>query len=329
MFHSAALKLTLWYLGIIMVLSLCFSVIIYNLSGNELAASSRRQDYFLNDRLPRLNFNNFDQLRNQDIADARRKLRDNLVLFNAMVLIAGGAASYALARRTLEPIESALESQKRFTGDASHELRTPLTVMQTEIEVALRSPSLTKAEAVGQLRSNLEEVAKLKALSDGLLKLASMDKDGLAMRPVSLKKILETVVDRWQAKAEEKDIKLIDSVTDLLVKADPDSLAELLSLLVDNAIKYSAKGATVKISSQRVNKETLVHVIDDGAGIAAEHMPKIFDRFYRADAARSGSNGYGLGLSIAKRIAELHGGSISVRSQKGKGSTFTVHLESA
>src|SRR5439155_20050798 len=126
------------------------SLVIYQISHNERISHSRRQDFFLNHRLPERNFTSFDQLRNQDINDASHKLKSNLVLFNLLVLAAGGAASYALARRTLEPIEDALEAQKRFTGDASHELRTPLTIMQTENEVALRDPKLSRQDAIAQ-----------------------------------------------------------------------------------------------------------------------------------------------------------------------------------
>jgi two-component system sensor histidine kinase CiaH len=329
MFHSAALKLTLWYLGIIMTLSICFSVIIYNLSSNELLGSNRRQDFYLNDRLPGSNFTNFSRLRSQDLSDALHKLRSNLIIFNLLVVAAGGVASYALARRTLEPIEEALEAQKRFTGDASHELRTPLTVMQTENEVALRDPSLTKQAAIDQLGSNLEEVAKLKALSDGLLKLASIESAGAELAPVAIKPIVQAVLERWQPAADDKKVELTNQITNFKVLGDRESLTELVSLLLDNAIKYSRPGSRITLSSARDGKSGRILIKDNGEGIKAEHLPKIFERFYRADPARSTSGGYGLGLSIAKRIVELHKGSIEVSSAPGKGSTFTVSLHTA
>jgi len=304
-------------------------VVIYNVSGNQLLNNNRRQDFYLNDRLPLPNFNNFNRLRDQDVSDALKELRSNLVFLNLMVLVAGGVASYALARRTLVPIEEALESQKRFTGDASHELRTPLTVMQTENEVALRDSGLTKAQAVQQLKSNLEEVAKLKALSDGLLKLAGTDNSSLSLEPVAIKPVVALAVERWQAAAKLKEIKLESSVPNFKLLGDKESLIELLSVLVDNAIKYSSPGSQVTISALKEGKMAKLIVKDTGSGINAYHLPKIFERFYRADSSRSGGEGYGLGLSIAQRIVELHKGSIDVSTEEGKGSTFTVHLHTA
>jgi len=329
MFHSAALKLTLWYLIIIMALSIAFSVAIYHLSSDELFRNNQRQTYFLNDRLPQRNFNSFTYLRQQDLDDAMRHLRGNLLLFNLMVLIGGGAASYALARRTLQPIEDSLESQKRFTGDASHELRTPLAVMQTENEVALRNPKLTKQEAVDQLKSNLEEVAKLKMLSDGLLKLSSFDSTTPLETVVDMKDVAAEAAARWEKAAAAKKIKLTSNLSSGKVRGDSDSLIELLSVLIDNAIKYNQKGGEVIISTGRRGRNIVCTVADKGKGIAAADLPKVFERFYQAESSRSGSDGYGLGLSIAKRIAEVHNGVIEVRSAPNKGSTFTVVIPQA
>jgi two-component system sensor histidine kinase CiaH len=329
MFHSAAVKLTLWYLGIIMVLSISFSVAIYNLSRNELIQNNRRQNFYLNDRLPSPNFNSFNNLRQQDVSEGLRNLKGSLLVFNLMVLLAGGAASYALARRTLEPIEEALESQKRFTGDASHELRTPLTVMQTENEVALRNSNLSKKEAVEHLKSNLEEVAKLKMLSDGLLKLASFDNDKALTTAVDMKAVASEALKRHKKIAEAKNIKITNSISSQSVMGDFESLVELTSILLDNAVKYSKEGTEVIIAGQSRNKVAHLSVADQGFGITKKDLPKIFDRFYQADMSRSGKAGYGLGLSIAKRIAEVHNGSIEVSSAPSKGSTFTLLLPTA
>lgn len=326
MFHSAALKLTLWYLAIIVALSITLSLIIYNLSRNEIINTDRRQNFFLNDRLPTRNFNSYNILRNQDVEEALKRLRGNLVLFNLMIFIVGGAASYALARRTLEPIEQSLESQKRFTGDASHELRTPLTVMQTENEVALRNPTLTKKDAIKQLKSNLEEVAKLKKLSDGLLRLASFDSALSLDNSVKIKPVIKEAVERWRKIALSKKINIKLDVDDLAVKGDRDSLIELMSVLIDNAIKYSSARSTITVSAHKKNKGVQINVSDSGQGIDARDLPKIFERFYQTESSRSAQQGYGLGLSIAKRIVEVHRGTLGVSSAPGKGSTFSVQL---
>ena len=164
MFHSAALKLTLWYLAIIMVLSLTFSGVLYHFASDELIRSSQRQLRYLNQYSFPTEFPDYNSMRIQDLDSGINRIKGDLILFNLMVLIGGGALSYYLARRTLMPIEENMEAQKRFTGDASHELRTPLAVIQTENEVALRNPNLSKKQATELLQSNLEEVAKLKAL---------------------------------------------------------------------------------------------------------------------------------------------------------------------
>jgi two-component system sensor histidine kinase CiaH len=329
MFHSAALKLTLWYLALIMALSIGLSVIIYHLASNELIANTRRQIVFFNNQLTPNDFNRYSSLRRQQLDRGIASLRGNLLAFNVLVFIAGGAASYALARRTLLPIEEALENQKRFSGDASHELRTPLTIMQTENEVALRNSALTKAEALKQLRSNLEEVSKLKALSEGLLRLTAIDSLQNFSQAVSLKDVADAAIERQRKTAAGKKIKLDKDINDVRVRGDRESLIELTSLLLDNAVKYSPAASKVKIRVWRKNRNGFISVSDEGQGISAENLPNIFERFYQTDQSRGQHRGYGLGLSIAQRIVEVHGGGIEVRSAPGKGSTFTVSLTAA
>ncbi|HET7827871.1 MAG TPA: histidine kinase dimerization/phospho-acceptor domain-containing protein, partial [Candidatus Saccharimonadales bacterium] len=151
MFHSAALRLTLWYLAIIMSVSLIFSVILYNVSSADLQRNAKRQLGYFNNFLGPDDFNNYNLIRQRQLNEDKRNLKGSLVLFNLAVLAGGGAASYLLARRTLRPIEEALSVQSRFAADASHELRTPLTAIQTENEVALRNPALKKSQAVALL----------------------------------------------------------------------------------------------------------------------------------------------------------------------------------
>jgi two-component system, OmpR family, sensor histidine kinase CiaH len=329
MFHSAALKLTLWYLLIIVFLSITFSMVIYRLTSDKIITNNNRQNVFLNNRLPSRNFDNYNRLRNQDVREALASLKGSLVVFNIMVFVAGGAASYALARRTLEPIEQSLEAQKRFTGDASHELRTPLTVMKTENEVALRNPDLKKSEAIAQLKSNLEEVEKLKQLSDGLLRLASYDGSLALNDSIDVSETIETALSRWRKIAKSRNIKFNVQTSSLNVKGDYDSLVELMSVLIDNAIKYSPPASSITIKSMKKGSNIAISVSDKGQGITASDLPNIFERFYQSELSRSGTHGYGLGLSIAKRIVELHNGSIDVVSAPNKGSTFTVNLHKA
>lgn len=331
-FKSATVRMTAWYTLIIMVISLFFSVVLYKGATRELDKASRRETSYFDDApifIP-FNMNEFNDFRTQQIHSAKQNVARNLIYFNVIILLAGGGASYFLARKTLKPIEDALESQNRFTADASHELRTPLASMKTEIEVALRDTNLTTDEAKKILQSSLEEVGKLEKLSSGLLKLAnSGDKlDETAFQKVSLKKVIEEAQFKMKKSAEMKNITLESTGVNVEVLGDEWSLMEAISILLDNAIKFSKENSKVLIVSAEEGKYATVTVQDFGAGIDKKHLSHIFDRFYRADASRTknAEGGYGLGLSIAKKIVDAHHGKISVESQLGKGSTFTVKI---
>ncbi len=325
--RSPALRLTLAYAAIIMVISVCFSVSLYRVSADQLKQGLRNQ--YLHYRsyggfvVPPSVSSYDDELR-----DGTQRLALELVYFNLIILIVGTGLSYWLAKRTVRPIEEALEAQSRFTGDASHELRTPLTAMQTEIEVALRNPGLTKEEAKALLTSNLEEVAKLRALSDGLLRLARRNGAELATQTVSLEDVASETMNQLIPVAQARGVAIQNEVGAIAVQGDQVSLRELAVILVDNALKYSDRGTTVRLTAKRQGKQAYFSVIDEGHGIRASDLPHIFDRFYRSDSSRSKvqADGYGLGLSIAKKIVDLHRGSIEVRSTLGKGSTFIVKL---
>jgi|SRR5579862_6351496 len=331
MFHSAALKLTLWYLAIIMAISLIFSVSIYHVSGADLDRNLNRQVGYFSGFLGPNQALGYQSLRDRQLSDDLGHLRTNLFLFNLLVLVGGGAASYWLARRTLQPIEDALDSQSRFASDASHELRTPLAAIQTENEVALRDKNLTKSQAVGLLKSNLEEVAKLKALAEGLLRLTNGNGAIADPEPIALKDVVSAAADRYAKTARAKKIRLDSQIGDQTAVGDRDSLVELVSILLDNAIKYSPPGSQVDISSQRHGKSVLLKISDQGAGIKASDLPHIFERFYRTDNSRAKDSpgGYGLGLALAKGITDAHGGHIEVASTVGQGTQFSVFLPAA
>lgn len=331
MFHSAALKLTLWYLAIIMVISLVFSVSLYRVSSADLEHNVNRQIGYFNNLLDPDESLNYRQLRNRQLNEDLRHLKTSLLFFNLLVLASGGAASYWLARRTLQPIEQALDNQTRFASDASHELRTPLTAIITENEVALRHKSLTKSRSVEVIKSNLEEAIKLKALSEGLLRLTNGRKLIENPVPVDLKKIVDEIVDRYSPLAGQQKIKLRTSVKGLEVLGDKSSLTELVAIFVDNSLKYTPAGGKIDISAKRQHKQIALKIADTGQGIKASDLPRIFERFYRADASRhkDTAGGYGLGLSIAKKIAQAHHGHIEVASTLGQGTVFTIILPAA
>jgi len=332
MFRSAYLRLTGWYLALILLLSVCFSITLYQVSVDELDRGLHRQAVVLDESpiFGQIGFQepNFDQIRQDQVSESKNHIIWNLVYFNLSVLFLGGLASYFLARRTLQPIEESLESQNRFTADASHELRTPLTAMKSEIEVALRDKELSLAESKDLLKSNLEEVERLSLLSSSLLKLAGQTNrlDPASLQGCLLSEIIDKAIDA--AKAKERKAVIIKEIQDGSLKADGWSLTELLTILIDNAIKYSPKEAEITIKAHTDHRFAYISVADKGMGIKALDLPHIFDRFYRADPSRSKDRveGYGLGLSIAQKIADLHHGRIEVTSELGRGSTFKVIL---
>lgn len=333
MFHRRSLKLAALYLGIIMFISLFFSFTVYRLATVELDRGIRGPmpafDNRYGDELPQQarNFLRQDAVRRSE--DAKEHVRNQLIIINIAILVGAGFLSYYLAARTLRPIEEAHEAQSRFTGDASHELRTPIAAMRSEIEVALMDPKLKLSEAKKLLRSNLEELDKLTALSEGLLKLSRNEHGSLELKPTSVDKTIKEAIDRISSKADSKHINIdYKTPVNMNVLADADSLTELLVIILDNAIKYSPENSSIEVAAGLQRKRALISVTDHGVGILETDAQHIFDRFYRADSARSKTQagGYGIGLSIAKQIADAHNGNINVTSTPGEGSTFTVNL---
>lgn len=316
-----------------MTISVFFSSIVYHTSMNELDRSLRRPTTVLNGPIgPGFSEHIRQQLideRTEQYNEARDHIIGQLIVINLFILAGGGALSYYLALRTLKPIEEAHEAKSRFTADASHELRTPITAMMTENEVALMNPKLTLAEAKEQLHSNIEELQKLTALSEGLLRLAQIDNNHLTKNAVPAKDILHAAVTRVLPLAEKRNI-LINSEykSESSVYVDEASATEALVILIDNAIKYSPEKSEIEVTLTGDQRSVSFTVKDKGSGIQAAELPYIFDRFYRADTSRTKqqTQGYGLGLAIAKSIVDAHGGNITVKSKPGKGSSFSFSL---
>lgn len=336
-FHKSSLRLASLYLGIIMFISIFFSLNVYQQAVQELERGIRPDVIFqgqIGTSGPKFQIQpQARQAWRQDAStrlhDAKDNVRNRLIFTNLVILVGAGILSYYLASRTLRPIEEAHEAQSRFTADASHELRTPIAAMQTEIEVALMNPKLTLGQSKKLLQSNLEELAKLTALTTGLLKLAQNEYGSQEMSQVDLKEVIQRAVERVQPAAKVKDVTFVTRITEqIVVQADREGIVDMFVTILDNAIKYGPEKSEVTILAAADRKNAVIQIEDKGIGMKANEAEHIFERFYRADSARSKQqgNGYGIGLSIAKQIVDAHDGTITVQSKSGKGSTFTVTL---
>lgn len=334
MFQSATLKLTGWYLLILMSISILFSVAIYNIATIELNTRLQQlqsrfelnQTTIIPQWIDAQHDPRFNVLRVEQAERANRNILEALFYVNIMILVFGGAGSYFLARRTLKPIEDAHEAQSRFTSDASHELRTPLAAMKTELEVALRDKDISKQDIRELLESNLEEVNNLSTLASTLLQLSRLDHEGLAKEKIPLGKLTQTLAKKYDKTGTR--ISYTPTSKDPPVYANPASIEELITILIDNALKYSPADSLVTIKTSRSGKHARFEITNTGKGISAEELPHIFDRFYRADTARTknGASGHGLGLSLAKKIVELHNGELSATSAPDHATTFVFLL---
>jgi len=340
----AVIKLSIFYVLIIMTISVSFSLILHRISYQEIDRGLGRQfnTFWDQNDIGMMNTRlNFESIRQDQIDQANQRLMINLVYFNLLILIFSAVASYFFAKKTLEPIKKSMDDQNRFTADASHELRTPLTAMKTEIEVSLRDKKLNLAEAKNLLKSNLEEVAKLESLSNALLQLAKNENIKQNFEKINILEIITEARQKVESLATKKQIKIILEQNNLVIKpihqtqdkqssriisGDASSLTELIVIILDNAIKYSPEKSRVLISLNRQGQHLIIKIKDYGVGIKESDIPYIFNRFYRADNSRNKNkiDGYGLGLSIAKQIVDLHDGTISVNSNPGEGSEFTI-----
>jgi signal transduction histidine kinase len=226
----------------------------------------------------------------------------------------------------IEHLDRVFQSQKYFVADASHELRGPLTVIRGNLDLLKRK--LGEEERRRSLKAIERESIRMSKIVDDLLLLTEIESGQLAQpQRVLLKDILSEELERVRTLAGSRKIA-VSQPEDLVINGDAQSLKQLLGNLVDNAVKYTPEHGTITLSLFRDGSWARLEVTDTGIGISSEHLPHIFDRFYRVDKARSrASGGTGLGLAIVKGIAEQHGGKVNVTSEPGKGSTFTVRLK--
>jgi signal transduction histidine kinase len=261
-----------------------------------------------------------------------RKATYAQIVLGFIALLIASAIGYYMAGKAIIPLKEAYDKQKQFAADASHELRTPLAVLMASAELLLADPSIQNPFLRQVLEDVKSEVKKMTNLVSDLLMVARSDNNALKMKiqRLDLSEILGQVVRTMIPIADKKNIRLMgENFAKAMINADEQKIKQLAIILVDNAIKYTPEGGAVLVELESVdNKRAIFSVMDNGIGIAAEDLDKVFERFYRVDKARSREmGGNGLGLAIAAEIVKLHDGKISVESKLGEGTKFTVELK--
>ena len=257
--------------------------------------------------------------------EALSKLLAGLLIGGAGGLVLAGVGGWWLAGKSLRPVRVAFNRQHAFVSDASHELRTPLAVIRANAEF-LQQEQPENVEA----RDIVSETDRLSSLVDALLAVARDDDRGakaLHMR-VDLAEVVEATVASFQTVTADHELELTHATpNELMVMGDREQLRQVLVILLDNAVRYTPAGGRIHVQARADGKEAVLTVHDTGIGIPEEALPRVFERFYRADDARNRqSGGVGLGLAIARELVTRHSGRISVTSTEGAGSTFTVRL---
>jgi heavy metal sensor kinase len=229
---------------------------------------------------------------------------------------------------TFARLEAAFDQQARFTADAAHELRTPVSVMLTQTQ-----STLTRERDASEYRETVEAcqraAQRMRRLTESLLELARLDAGQETMKRVhfDLANTARECVELIRPLADERGIIIRCELAALKCEGDSERLAQVITNLLGNAVQYNKDHGEVRVAAEYHDGTALLKITDTGHGIPAEDLPRVFERFFRADKARTGSSGHsGLGLAISKAIVEAHGGTIEVSSQPEVGTTFTVRL---
>lgn len=252
------------------------------------------------------------------------------LLISAAALLAFYLISRFLAKLSLRPVEKAWEQQRQFVADASHELKTPLAVILANADIVASHPEETVSSQGKWLGYIREEAQRMRSLVEDLLFLAKSDAQKLPLHPqtVRLSELVTGSLLSFEPVAFEAGVTLSDHIASgVTLKGDEGQLRRLAVILLDNAVKYAGAQGAVEVTLSESQGKPQLTVHNTGPAIPAEHLPHLFERFYRSDAARDRERGgYGLGLAIAQSIAQAHGGRITVTSTEQAGTTFTVQF---
>ena len=323
-FRSAEFKLTIFYFLIICGISLIFNAVIFSTISNGRMEIS--QDFSDTKSTTESFRNSIIEARN---AAAEKQIFEAMMILNFAILVAGGWGSAILARKTLAPLEKAHQLQSEFVSNASHEIRTPLSTIQLETELILKDKNASREDLREILQSNLEEAKSLESLTSMLLRLSKIEK--IALENVNLNEIVKNRLEKFPS----DKINFTES-KEFIVYANETAIAELATILVDNALKYNTSKEKIDVKIFRENRQAILEVSNFSRQIEKSELDKLFERFYRSDNARSCNGkceGHGLGLAIAKKLVENLESSLTVHNEKVAGeeekfrTTFKVGLK--
>jgi len=258
-----------------------------------------------------------------------QRLQRGLARGSLIALGACGLGSWGLMRLAMKPIEESFERLRQFTADASHELRSPLAAMQTSLAVMQSHPERLQPADLHKVDLAANAARQMSRLVADLLLLARFDNATVQERftPIPIEDLLEDLADLYDLRLASSTLRLqTDFKAQGMVCGEADQLKRLFTNLLDNAIKYTPALGTITFSSWRRNGDIVITLSDTGIGIAPDQLSRVYDRFWRADQARSHEGGSGLGLAIVKRIVQAHRGNITITSQLQQGSTVQVKL---
>lgn len=314
-FFVARLRLTFYYSLTAIIILGSSSILLYNIILSNLSQSIREES-ILDPRIAQAIID-----RTQDILLNRFLTIDIILIFFIVVL------GFLLTYKTLEPIKSNMQKQKRFIADASHELRTPIAIMISGLEVNLNNKKLDFIEAKKTLESTLAEMREFSKLSNSLLDISKYDTPTqIEYEPISINELVKSIIEKNKNLAKIKKINIETKIeSPVVVQGNKIELSRVFFNILDNAIKYTPPGGKILISDKIVSNKYIVIISDSGRGIGEDILSKIFDPFFRGDEARS-TDGAGLGLTLSKKIIENHKGTISIKSQVNKGTNVIISL---
>ena len=269
------------------------------------------------------------------IVEDTANLNRSLAMVGIAIMLLVLALAWAFSRWALRPVQRAWDSQQQFIADASHEMKTPLTVIMANASIALKKPQATVAEQSQWIEGIQDEAQNMEHLVLDMLALAQPEnaaKQDAAAERVNMSEMAERASLQFEALAFERGVMLEDNIDpNVIVAGDPTKLQRLIGTLVDNACKYAEKDTSISVSLKAAGHHCILSVHNWGCPIDPEDIPHVFDRFYRSDKSRDRSNNdgehsFGLGLAIAQKIVQQHGGELSVASSVEDGTTFTARL---